>query len=151
MPASDKNTKLVIALVDTSNEEAQAKAGAALYQYNIEKTGVADRRPIGAELSDSISGEVLGGLWGQTELGLLFLNMFFLPEDVRGQPLGERPLSTIEEEAIKRGCRRAVLTIHQFSRHSQSFGSGRARSISLTAVRRPRVNQESLLLASFLG
>jgi len=44
-----------------------------------------------------------------------------------------------------------VLTIHQFSRHSQSFGSGRARSISLTAVRSPRVNQESLLLASFLG
>ena len=44
-----------------------------------------------------------------------------------------------------------ALTIHQFSRHSQSFGSGRARSISLTAVRRPRVNQESLLLASFLG
>ncbi len=43
------------------------------------------------------------------------------------------------------------LTIHQFSRQSQSFGSGRARSISLTAVRRPRVNQESLLLASFLG
>ena len=43
------------------------------------------------------------------------------------------------------------LTIHQFSRHSQSFGSGKARSISLTAVRRPRVNQDSLLLASFLG
>ena len=43
------------------------------------------------------------------------------------------------------------LTIHQFSRQSQSFGSGKARSISLTAVRSPRVNQESLLLASFLG
>ncbi len=45
----------------------------------------------------------------------------------------------------------SALTIHQFSRQSQSFGSGRARSINLTAVRRPRVNQESLLLASFLG
>ena len=44
-----------------------------------------------------------------------------------------------------------ILTIYQFSRHSQSFGNGRARSISLTAVRRPRVNQDSLLLASFLG
>ena len=43
------------------------------------------------------------------------------------------------------------LTIHQFSRHSQSFGNGRARSISLRALRSPRVNQESLLLASFLG
>lgn len=114
MPASDKNTKLVIALVDTSNEEAQAKAGAALYQYNIEKTGVADRRPIGAELSDSISGEVLGGLWGRTELGLLFLDMFFLPEDVRGRSLGERLLSAIEEEAIKRGCRRAVVETSSF-------------------------------------
>src|SRR4051812_48784114 len=45
----------------------------------------------------------------------------------------------------------AGLTIHQFSRHPQSLGSGRAWSISLTALRSPRVNQESLLLASFRG
>jgi len=44
-----------------------------------------------------------------------------------------------------------ILTIHQFSRHSQSFGRGRAWSMSLAALRSPRVNQESLLLASFLG
>jgi len=49
------------------------------------------------------------------------------------------------------GAKVSELTIYQFSRHSQSFGNGRARSISLTAVRRPRVNQDSLLLASFLG
>ena len=44
-----------------------------------------------------------------------------------------------------------TLAIYQFSRQSQSFGSSKARSMSLTALRSPQVNQESLLLASFLG
>ncbi len=114
MPADETNPSLVIVLVDTPDREAQAKAGASLYQYNIEKTGVADRKPIGATLSDSISGENLGGLWGRTELGLLFLDMFFLPEAVRGQSLGGRLLSTIEEEARRRGCKRAVVETSSF-------------------------------------
>lgn len=114
MPADGTNTNHVITLVDTPDQEAQAKAGAALYQYNVEKTGVADHKPIGATLSDPVSGEVLGGLWGKTELGLLFLKIFFLPEDMRGRSLGERLLSVIEEEARKRGCKRAVVETSSF-------------------------------------
>src|SRR3954452_8578733 len=43
------------------------------------------------------------------------------------------------------------LSIYQFIRHLQSFGSGRHWRRSLMARRRPRVNQESLPRASLAG
>jgi hypothetical protein len=49
------------------------------------------------------------------------------------------------------GLRVIPLSIHQFNRHSQSFGSGRHSRRSLMARRRPRVNQESLPRASLAG
>ena len=42
------------------------------------------------ELLDPAAREVVGGLWGRTELGLLFIDMFFLPKHVRGQSQGAR-------------------------------------------------------------
>lgn len=114
--AQDDNRRrdLVLALTDTPDQEAKEAAAAALCRHNIERTGVADRAPIGAKLSDPASGKVLGGLWGRTELGLLFLDMLFLPEDVRGRSLGGRLLSAVEEEAKRRGCKRAVVETSSF-------------------------------------
>ncbi|MES0204729.1 MULTISPECIES: GNAT family N-acetyltransferase [unclassified Mesorhizobium] len=103
---------LLIELVETGGD-AKAEAGAALYRYNVAKSGVADRMPIGAIVRDA-SGKVVGGLWGRTELGLLFLDMFFLTEDVRGKSYGSRLLSAVETEARKRGCARAVVETSSF-------------------------------------
>ena len=50
-----------------------------------------------------------------------------------------------------RGGRVNYLSIYQFSRHPQSFGSGRHLRRSFMAQRRPRVNQESLPRASLAG
>jgi GNAT superfamily N-acetyltransferase len=102
-----------ISLIDASSREAKEQAGAALYRYNVERTGVDDRAPIGAELC-GCSGEVLGGLWGRTELGLLFLDMFFLPEHVRGRSQGRLLLAAVEKEAKRRGCKRAVVETSSF-------------------------------------
>lgn len=104
----------VLTLLDTPDHDAKSEAGDALYRYNIEKTGVADRLPIGAKLSDPTTGQVLGGLWGRTELGLLFLDMFFLPDTMRGRSEGTRLLSAVEEEAKRRGCKRAVVETSSF-------------------------------------
>lgn len=105
---------LTVVLLGTPDHDAEARAGAALYRHNVEATGVADRVPIGARLSDPATGEVLGGLWGRTELGLLFLDMFFLPEEFRGRSQGSRLLSAVEHEAKRRGCVRAVVETSSF-------------------------------------
>ncbi|MBY2910872.1 GNAT family N-acetyltransferase [Rhizobium leguminosarum] len=95
------------------SQEAKAWAAKALYRYNVEETGIDDRAPIGAELCDP-AGRVLGGLWGRTELGLLFLDMFFLPDYLRGSGYGGRLLAIVEEEANRRGCQRAVVETSSF-------------------------------------
>ncbi|MER8430128.1 GNAT family N-acetyltransferase [Mesorhizobium caraganae] len=93
--------------------DARTQAAAALYRHNIEQTGIDDRAAIGAELCDA-SGKILGGIWGRTELGLLFLDMFFLPKQLRGRSHGSRLLMAIEEEAVGRGCKRAVVETSSF-------------------------------------
>lgn len=104
----------VLTLLDAPDEDAEADAEAALYRYNVERTGVDDRKPIGARLADAASGEVVGGLWGRTELGLLFLDMLFLSASLRGRSLGARLLEAVEDEARRRGCKRAVVETSTF-------------------------------------
>lgn len=97
-----------------SDAGAQEAAAVALYAYNVEQTGIADRRPIGAFALDAATGAVLGGMWGRTELGLLFLEMFFLPAALRGQGAGAALLALVEDEARRRGCRNAVVETSTF-------------------------------------
>ncbi len=103
-----------IQLTDPPDPAVKEAAGKALYAYNVAQTGVDDRRPIGCVATDPDSGEVIGGLWGRTEMGVLFLDMFFLPEHVRGSGIGGRLLKEVETEARRRGCRRAVVETSSF-------------------------------------
>ncbi len=103
-----------VQLTEPPDPAAKAAAGKALYAYNVAATGVEDRRPIGCVATDPDTGEIVGGLWGRTEIGLLFLDMFFLPESVRGSGIGRRLLEKVESEARRRGCRRAVVETSSF-------------------------------------
>jgi len=50
---------------------------------------------------------------GRTSLGLLNVERFFLPAELRRYRLGSRILAMAEEEGRRRGCTRAVLsTLH---------------------------------------
>jgi GNAT superfamily N-acetyltransferase len=122
-------TTVRVQLADPPVPAAKAAAGDALYAYNVAHTGIDDRRQIAALAIDSASGAVLGGLWGRTEIGLLFLDMFFLPDNLRGQGIGSQLLEEVESEAFRRGCCRAVVETSSFQapgfylRHGyQEFG-----------------------------
>lgn len=103
-----------IKLIDAPDPRAKAAAGEALYAYNVAQIGIDDRRPIGCEATDPATEEVVGGLWGRTEMGLLFLDMFFLSENLRGSGSGSQLLEEVETEARRRGCRRAVVETSSF-------------------------------------
>lgn len=102
---------------------ARAQAAAELYRYNVAATAVDDRAPIGAELCDAF-GKVWGGLWGRTELGLLFLDMFFLPAHLRGRSYGTQLLGLVEAEARRRGCRQATAETSSFQAPGFYAGHG---------------------------
>jgi GNAT superfamily N-acetyltransferase len=115
---------LAIQLTDPPDPAAKAAAGKSLYAFNVAQTGVDDRQPIDCVAIDPATGEVVGGLWGRTEMGLLFLDMFFLPEHLRGSGLGSRLLEGVETEARRRGCRRAVVETSSFQAPGFYLGHG---------------------------
>jgi GNAT superfamily N-acetyltransferase len=99
----------VVTVTDRPDQGAWAAIADGLSAYNYEKTGYRDFRPLAVTVTDSQTGATIGGLFGRTSFGLLFVERFFLPETMRGKGLGSRVLALAEEEARGRGCTRAAL------------------------------------------
>jgi GNAT superfamily N-acetyltransferase len=59
-------------------------------------------------------GAVLGGLLGGTYWAWLYIEIFWLSEDLRGRGLGSKLLAAAEAEALRRGCRHVHLDTIDF-------------------------------------
>ncbi|AKA25211.1 GNAT family N-acetyltransferase [Pseudomonas chlororaphis] len=101
------NPSIVVSDVLDSAFEALLSDGLAT--FNQQMAGYHDRRPLAVELRDPATGQVLGGVSARTSLGLLFIDLFYLPDSLRGSGLGARLLQACEDEGRRRGCRSAVL------------------------------------------
>ncbi|KWF18691.1 GNAT family N-acetyltransferase [Burkholderia pseudomultivorans] len=96
-------------LADTAQPAARDFISRKLGEFNDAVTGRADSASLDVYVTDPATGEVLGGLTGRTSLGLFFIDLFYLPDSLRGGGVGSRLLQTAEAEAKRRGCSRAVL------------------------------------------
>jgi GNAT superfamily N-acetyltransferase len=97
---------LVTDVIDAAVEEV---IEGGLHAFNNAFVDYGDRRPLAVIVKDPDSGKVLGGAIGRSSLGLLFLDLFFLPETLRGAGLGSEVLRRFEDEGRRRGCGSAVL------------------------------------------
>src|SRR5689334_6347455 len=97
-----------LVLTDTPDSAARRLIDDRLGQYNAEHAGYWDPRPLAVLVRDPATHDVVGGILARTSLGLLFIDLVFLPESLRGQQIGTRMLRLVEEEAVRRGCRAAV-------------------------------------------
>lgn len=95
-------------VTDAPDDAARHTIDGGLSDYNREHVGYVDGRPLAVLVRDP-SGRTLGGMLGRTSLGLLFIDLVFLPREMRGQNLGSRLLAAMEAEARRRGCRSGVL------------------------------------------
>ena len=98
-----------VVVTDQDNVEAERTIETGLAEYNREMAGYMDTRPLSAYVTDAASGQILGGLVGRTSLGLFFIDLIFLPKELRGKRLGSEIIEAAEDEARKRGCTSAVL------------------------------------------
>jgi GNAT superfamily N-acetyltransferase len=101
------NPLLILTDQPTDTDEHVIQSGLA--DYNAQKTGYRDWSPLAALLRDPDSGETLGGMIGRTSYGLLFIDLVYLPETMRGQDIGGKLLQMMEQEAAQRGCLSAFL------------------------------------------
>ena len=110
MPATPPNDlPYTICISDTIDAEVEQTILEGLNAYNDAITGYQDRQVLSVVVRDRDSQRVLGGAMGRTSLGLLFLDLFYLPPALRGLGLGRRILQQFEEEGRRRGCASAVL------------------------------------------
>ena len=98
-----------IIVTDEANDESIQVIGNGLNHFNDQHVGYRDRQPLAVLARDPQSGDVVGGASGRTSLGLLFLDLFHLPETLRGMGIGTEVLRRFEEEGRRRGCRSAVV------------------------------------------
>src|SRR5438552_18175877 len=98
-----------VAVTDAPDARVEAAVGEGLRRYNAEQSGIDDSRPLAVVVSDPDTNEVLGGITGRTSLGLLFIDLVFLPDELRGGGLGSRILNLAEDEGRRRGRRAAML------------------------------------------
>ncbi|CAI1160329.1 GNAT family N-acetyltransferase [Serratia entomophila] len=98
-----------IEMTENVTQGIEAIIGEGLDRYNDEITGNNDRLPVALLVKDPDSGAVLGGIIGRSSLGLLFLDLFYLPKALRGGGLGSELLRRFEDEGRRRGCVSAVL------------------------------------------
>jgi GNAT superfamily N-acetyltransferase len=73
-----------------------------------------DYRPLVMVLTDGDGGDILGGLWADTNFAHMHVDLLFVPETLRGLGLGRQMLLQAEQEAVVRGCRGAWLDTYNF-------------------------------------
>ncbi|WP_300753495.1 GNAT family N-acetyltransferase [Janthinobacterium sp.] len=98
-----------ISVSDTVESEVEQVILGGLNAYNDSITGTNDRQALTVVVRDPDSKQVLGGAIGRTSLGLLFLDLLYLPTHLRGSGLGSQILEEFEQEGRRRGCVSAVL------------------------------------------
>ena len=98
-----------VVVTDAPTPEMTAAIGGGLNAFNHEVVGYTDQKPLAVVARDPATGAVLGGAVGRSSLGLLFLELFYLPPGHRGAGLGSEILAAFEAEGRRRGCVAGVL------------------------------------------
>jgi len=102
-------TKHTVEISDEITEEMSEVVGSDLNAYNDEIAKYNDRKSLAIVVRDKQSGQVIGGMLGRSSLGLLFIELVYLPEELRKGGLGTRMLMQFEQDGRNRGCSCAVL------------------------------------------
>ena len=99
----------MLSIAPTRDPQAEAAITGGLAAYNTARFRPSDTTTLDVLVRDDSSGEVLGGLLGHTSYPLLFLDVFYLPEELREAGLGSRIIAMAEAEARRRGCTAAFV------------------------------------------
>lgn len=102
-----------IAVSETPDPADRAPIAAGLDAFNDARVGAEPIRPLAVLVRDD-AGRVVGGLWGWSYYGWLYVEMLFVPESLRGRGVGTGVLRAAETAAAARGCRGVWLDTFTF-------------------------------------
>jgi GNAT superfamily N-acetyltransferase len=93
---------------------AFAKLWDPLHAFNERVVGDASARTLAILLREPATDAIVGGLWGRSLWGSMYIDIMFVPEDLRGGGIGASLLRQAEQEAIRRGCRQMWTDTYAF-------------------------------------
>jgi GNAT superfamily N-acetyltransferase len=93
-----------VELTETPAPETRTALAEALLAFNEGMLGPPDIRPLVLLLRAPGEDGVIGGLWGRTSFGWLFVELLYVPDALRGHGLGADLLGRAEAEARRRDC-----------------------------------------------
>jgi GNAT superfamily N-acetyltransferase len=99
----------IVALTAQRDPRVETVVTEGLAHYNSAMFRPADWATLDVVVRDDNGGEPVGGLLGHTSYRLFSLDLFYLPEYLRGAGLGSRIIALAEDEAKRRGCTAAVV------------------------------------------
>lgn len=86
---------------------------APLRAYNLGHVETIESRPLVIALRDN-DGQIVGGLWGETALGWMHVDLLAVPASLRGQDVGTALMQRAEAIARERACVGAWLDTFAF-------------------------------------
>jgi GNAT superfamily N-acetyltransferase len=98
-----------IDVTDAPDVDDVALISDGLEEFNVQESRIDDRRPLAVVVRDAETRRAIGGLTGRTTMGLLFVDLLYLPKALRGSGIGSEVLRRAENEGRRRGCRTAVV------------------------------------------
>jgi GNAT superfamily N-acetyltransferase len=103
-----------IVVTDTPSSEDRKAVLDGLIAFNETHAGPHGWQPLGVLVRDPATGLTVGGLCGGSFHGWLFIELLWLPEDLRRGGLGARLMREAEQAATRRGCRGVWLDTYSF-------------------------------------
>jgi ribosomal protein S18 acetylase RimI-like enzyme len=103
-----------MATVQVDKELGRGKRAvlAGLRAYNAKQVGRIDHVPLSVTLREKR--DIVGGVIGDTHLGWLFVQWFWIDEKYRGKGFGKRLIEIAEKEARRRGVKNVYLDTWSF-------------------------------------
>jgi GNAT superfamily N-acetyltransferase len=103
----------MIVLTDTPPPGTFDRLWQPLLQFNEDMIGDAHSRMLALLLTNAAD-EVTGGLWGRTLWGILYIDIVFVPAELRHSGIGTELVLRAEDEAVNRGCHCSWLDTYEF-------------------------------------
>ena len=105
--------KCWIVIPDQPGAEHRDAVVAPLTDFNARSGYPVDTEPVAVLLNDD-QGRTIGGLWGKTSFGWLYVEFLVVPENLRGHSYGAMLMDEAERIARERNCAGSWLTTFTF-------------------------------------
>jgi GNAT superfamily N-acetyltransferase len=95
--------EIELSLGNCADEDSASAILDALKSYNLARFGGSNRQELIIPIRDA-TGKTTGGLTAYTGRGWLYVELLFVPEELRGRGMAGRLMQLAEQEARARGC-----------------------------------------------